>query len=139
MAGSSLCGGRAYAILERFLRQYVYEATGLDMNQYDVMARLAERGELDKKQYPELKIKITFNGTRISNREFGEILDITENNFLPKYLIYGFMEGMVRELYEMYIQIKNVTGLKAETMVVSGNGIRKNKVLQKIAKESFRM
>ena len=43
MAGSSLCGGRAYAILEQFFRSYAADAGAPDEPQYALMNALAEK------------------------------------------------------------------------------------------------
>lgn len=45
LAGSSLCGGKAYAILEKFFRNYITATGGKDQEQYDTMIRLAQTGE----------------------------------------------------------------------------------------------
>lgn len=125
VVGASLCGGRAYAILENFFRQYVKEATGIDMNQYEVMERIAKK--------TELSVSTTFNGTRLNPNQLGEITNISEANFTPGDLVYGLMHGMILELFEMY-QFMNIP---ASSLMVSGNGMRKNQTLQKITAQMF--
>lgn len=134
LVGSSLCGGRAYAILEHFLRSYVKEAGAEDGPQYGVMERLAEKG---MREQAGVKVCTTFKGTRVNPEQRGSITDITEDNFTPQALVYGVLEGMARELCDMYGLIRRGTGIRAENMVGSGNGLRKNPVLQEIFRRMF--
>lgn len=134
LVGASLCGGRAYAILERFFRSYLKEATGLEKSQYEVMARLAEKG---KKDGERMQVSTTFRGTRDCPGERGRITGLDEDNFTPEGLVYGTLEGMAGELYEMYEKIYRGTGIRASHLVASGNGVRKNRVLQEIFRELF--
>lgn len=144
LAGASLCGGRAYAILERFFRRFLQEADGEAGAQYDCMARLAERG---MEQYganqtldgdsERMQVRTTFNGTRVNPDLRGSITGISEENFTPEGLVYGVLSGMAQELYEMYETIREGTGIRATKVVASGNGLRKNEVLQKICGQMF--
>jgi len=129
LVGASLCGGRAYAILERFLRNYVKEATGIDESQYSIMEKLASRVEMTS-----LSVCTTFNGTRLDSTQLGSISNMSEDNFIPEQLVYGFMQGMVSELLMMY-RLMNVSGMTH--LMASGNGIRKNKVLKQMVEELF--
>ena len=44
---------------------------------------------------------------------------------------------MIRELYELFLLIRKETGMQAKRILASGNGFRKNPILQKICKEMF--
>lgn len=134
LTGSSLCGGRAYAILERFLRSYAREAGAGDVPQYDIMGRLAEKG---RKESGGMKVATTFSGTRISPGLRGSITNIGEDNFTPEGLVYGVLEGIAQELFDFYQIISEGTGIRAEHLMGSGNGIRKNPTLQKVFSDLF--
>lgn len=129
LVGASLCGGRAYAILEKFLRNYVKEATGIDESQYSIMEKLASCVDMTS-----LSVCTTFNGTRLDSTQLGSISNMSEDNFTPEQLVYGFMQGMVSELLMMY-RLMNVGGMTH--LMASGNGIRKNKVLKQMVEELF--
>jgi len=135
LVGASLCGGRAYAILERFFRRYVQAATGQDRSQYEIMSVLAEKG---MKAQEGMIVHTTFNGTRVNPKLRGSITSVSEDNFTPEGLVYGTLEGMARELYDMYQTIYEGTGIRADSLVASGNGVRRNRVLQKIFCEMFK-
>ncbi len=137
LVGASLCGGRAYAILEQFFRSYVKLAGGDDKPQYDVMQKLALAGA--KKREGAMLVAPLFQGTRANPEKRGSISNISEDNFTPEGMVYGMLLGMANELYEMYRQIEQGTGIRVERLVASGNGLRKNPVLQDIFREVFRV
>lgn len=132
LVGASLCGGRAYAILENFFRKYVFAATGKDISQYETMEALAS-----SVTGTSLNVCTTLKGTRTHPTQLGSIENMSEDNFLPEMLIYGFMQGMIDELYEMYIKMLKAKTVKISTLMASGNAIRKNKVLRKICEDTF--
>ena len=135
LAGSSLCGGRAYATLEKFFQTYA-EAAGMgDIDHYAVMEKLLETREETEK----LIVDTRFSGTRSDPDHRGSIEAISTENFTPAALIYGVLDGMVQELYEMYQIITSETDQKKSKVIASGNGIRKNLWLQKIVNEKFCM
>lgn len=133
LAGASLCGGRAYAILEAFFRAYAAELSGQEVPpQYEVMERLAR-----SEQENTLRVSTLFAGSRAEPELRGSVTNICEDNFTPGQLIRGVMTGMARELYEMYRKIAYSTGIRAELLVASGNGLRKNALLRGIFSEMF--
>lgn len=127
LAGSSLCGGRSYAILEKFLRDVATRITGQKIESaYEVMGKVME----DYVQ-PEqaLCVRTTFSGTRQDPKERGSICNIDTENLTMSNLCNGFMNGMVTELYEMYEQMLPYMQCKPTKIVGSGNGIRLNPYL----------
>lgn len=134
LAGSSLCGGRAYAVLENFFRSYVEAAGYGNISQYEIMEKLAREAY---GEHSGLEIVTTFNGTRSKPELRGSIAGISEDNFTPGGVICGVLKGIVRELYDMYIEIRSHTEIRMDHLAASGNAVRKNKVLQKIIKEMF--
>ena len=131
---SALCGGYAYAILQQFVGEIVFYATGEAREQYDLL----ERSILDVHDYTGVKVNTTFNGTRQNPDKTGSIENITSENFSLKNLVYGFSEGIVNELYEKYLEMlspKESENIKYIT--ISGNGARKNKLIPQIIKKIF--
>lgn len=133
ICGSALCGGRAYALLEKFFRQYAVACGMSDENQYDVMNSLAKEGV---ESGSSLRVKTTFCGTRANPLERGSIEQIGENDFTPQALTAGVLNGMADELYEMY-QLMPKEAVR--TLIASGNAVRKNPVLRKILENKFRL
>jgi len=135
LVGSGLCGGRAYAMLEKFYR----EVAGSDEAMYGMMAAQA----LDFKEKSGVteawKVKTTFSGTRSNPDMRGSIANIGVENFHPGAMTLGMIQGILEELYEMYEKMCGATGKKATKLVGSGNGIRKNKLMQELAEEMYGM
>ena len=135
LTGASLCGGRAYAILESFFRSYLSVACGEQKEeQYGVMEKLAEKGFAGKNI---MKVVTAFRGTRVNPELRGSISGIDEDNFTPEAMVCGVLEGMARELFELYGQIHAITGLEVKRLVASGNGLRKNRILREIFSRMF--
>ncbi|MHB1151527.1 MAG: sedoheptulokinase [Eubacteriales bacterium] len=123
--GSSLCGGRAYALLERFFRETVSMAAGNACPPlYDVM-NLTELPE------NRLSVSTLFCGTRRNPSERGSVTGISVSNFTPQALIYGTLQSMAEELYGMY------RGDVPPLLVGSGNCLRRTPLLRRILSEMF--
>ncbi|MBE6732002.1 MAG: hypothetical protein E7564_09960 [Ruminococcaceae bacterium] len=127
LCGAALCGGRAYALLEKFFRAYLKEATGKEECQYETLNRLALLGSGD------MDFSTKFAGTRNNPEEKASVNGITENNFTPENFVYSLIKGMVQELYEFY----KLTDEKCGKVILTGNGAGKNKALIKAAREIF--
>lgn len=131
--GSGLCGSRADAMLEAFYRK----AAGSDQPQYGAMLRHArdfyERSGCEK----AWKVRTTFSGTRDDPSEHGSIANIGVENFHPGAMTLGVIEGILAELYEGYEQIVRLTGRRARRLVGSGNGLRRNELMQRITQDIF--
>ncbi|MCR5522114.1 MAG: hypothetical protein K6F64_00530 [Clostridia bacterium] len=125
-AGCSLCGGRAFAIFEKFCRNIVRAATGKDESFYPV---------LDRIDYPTLTdiptVDTRFCGTRGKACITGGISGLTESNFNFENLAFGMLDGIIGELKSMYPY--NDTA----RLICSGNGFGKNPILFKLAAKHF--
>ena len=135
LVGCGLCGGRAYAMLEQFYR----EACESEDAFYGMMA--AQAADFKEKYGVEnaWKIQTTFSGTRSNPDMRGSIQNIGVENFHPGAMTLGMIQGILEELHEMYVQMCEVSGKKATRLVGSGNGIRKNKLMQELAEELYGM
>ncbi len=135
LVGSGLCGGRAYAMLEKFYR----EVAGSDEAMYGTMASQAADFKEKSGVNEAWKIKTTFSGTRSNPDMRGSIANIGVENFHPGAMTLGMIQGVLDELHEMYEKMREATGKKATKLVGSGNGIRKNKLMQELAEEMYGM
>lgn len=126
-AGCSLCGGRAFAMLEKFMRQTVELATGEKCESYyPYLNKL-----LEDKTETTLRADCRFCGTRNDPSLRGSYLGISENNFTPADFAFATLEGIAQELYSMYAPEEK------GSLVCSGNGIRKNAALRRIVAAKF--
>lgn len=133
LVGASLCGGRAYALMEKFFRDTVTAMTGdTPENCYGAMEKLLSQGKPE-----ELPVLIPlFQGTRQEPEKRASICGLSTENFSPQHLIWAMLEGMAGELYGMYLQYRRAGGKPAK-LIGSGNGLRKNIYLQQCVSEAF--
>lgn len=127
LVGAPLCGGRAYAILEKFLRECAALAGVQPGSLYEKMNELALTAPL----HP-LKVDTAFCGTRSDPDARGSVLNLGEDTFTPAHLIHGTLTGMARELHEYYLSMVRSTGRPAAKMLASGNAVRMNPALRQI-------
>lgn len=136
LSGSPLCGGRSYALLKTFFQTFLEEAGFATDQVYSVMNRLAESyASLEN----PLEVQTSFCGSRQDPSLRGSILNIGTDNFTPAHLTVGFLQGCVNELHETYLQILPLLESPPLYLVGSGNGLRKNVVLQKLFEKTFQM
>ena len=128
IVGAALCGGRVYSLLKDFYGQLLDTAncTGIDV--YGVMDKM-----LAEKKDTTLCVDTRFAGTRTDANIRGSITNISASNFTPSDLTVGVLNGMIEELYCLYRSM----GEKRSGIVGSGNGVRKNKALVRIASQIF--
>ena len=143
LAGSSLCGGRAYAILESFFRK-VLEMAGIkdSSSVYPFMndsAMSAIDAMTEAAREESLTVNTVFAGTRLDPSIRGSILNISEDNFTPAQFVTGFLYGIADELFNLYLPVREKGRVFHRALVGSGNGIRRNEALQKIFSERFNM
>lgn len=127
-AGCALCGGRAFAMLEKLFREIANLAGDNVDSMYPQIDKL-----LENKSSSTLDGDCRFCGTRKDPSVRGSISNISEDNFTAADLAYSVLEGMSQELYDMY---KN-GGKTAKELVCSGNGMRKNTALRRIVSDMF--
>ncbi len=131
LAGAALCGGRAYAMLENFYREICESSC------YEMMNQHAEEFLRTKGLTQAWNVDTRFQGTRSNPDITGSITGITDGNFTPGAFTVGVIRGIITELFNMYTAMKNLTGRNALAIVGSGNGLRKNEIMRRIAGEIF--
>lgn len=128
IVGAALCGGRAYAVLKDFYKKIISYVTDADDKAiYDIMDKMLSESD------ETLKVDTRFSGTRGNEGIRGSITGISTENFTPAALTDGLLCGMVEELFGMYCDMD----CKRNGLVGSGNGIRKNPYLIKVAENRF--
>lgn len=135
LVGSSLCGGRAYALLHRFFLDCARLAGCEADSLYAQMNAAALRvpGE------PSLHVNTRFCGSRSNPQERGSIMNIGEENLDAAHLTAGVLWGMADELWAFYDEMSAACARPARVLVGSGNGVRKNPALRRVLQERFGM
>lgn len=129
-----LCGGSSYEMLKHFFEMTLklfHGGPGDDL--YTIMNRAAERSYGHANS---LKADTRFRGTRKEPGIRGSLTNIGMENFTPEHLIIGILQGICDELFEFYKKVPKEYQ-SAEIITGSGNGIRRNKVMQKIISDTF--
>lgn len=131
LAGAALCGGRAYAMLEGFYREICGRSC------YEMMSGHSEEFLRTRGLPQAWNVDTRFQGTRSDPSITGSITGITADNFCAGALTVGVIRGIITELYDMYEAMRTLTGRNAVALVGSGNGLRKNEIMRRIAGEIF--
>ena len=129
-SGSTLCGGRAYAMLADLVGE-ILEGFGVNRPRAEIYSFLNESA---KASTGKLNVRTTFSGTRKEPSMTGSIEGITTADLKVGELTDGFFRGMVSELRELY---DSMTDEPPERLIVSGNSMRKNSGLRCAAEKLF--
>lgn len=135
---AGLCGGRSYALLERFYREVGRQFFQVDPSAalYEHMNRLAEsvpRGA------DGLRCDPTFTGTRAHPELRASWTGLSAANFTPAHMTRSLLEGLARSLHEGFVLVTQRAGLDCHRLVGAGNGLRENPLLARIVAEEFGM
>ena len=117
----------------------VIEENGEAVNLY---AYMQEQAEAFLEKYGEdaaWKVDTAFSGTRSDPSRRGMITGIGVENFHPGAMTVGVIRGILEELHDQYEQMCRLTGKKAIHLAGSGNGIRRNPLMRKMAEKMFGM
>ena len=134
LTGAPLCGGRSFALLERFFRQTAELVTGTPCpSAYPAMLRALEAPMPD--DVPQFRT--TFAGTRQDPAERAVLSGLDEENFAPVPLLHALLRGMADELSACYRATLKAGCAPAGRLLGSGNGLRRNPALQRAVERSF--
>jgi sedoheptulokinase len=133
--GASLCGGAAYAWLNRTLRACL-TAFGLEVDEETAYRRLNALAAASPDS-GGLRVRTTFLGVRGDpSVQGGAIEGITEGNMTPATLARATLAGLVDELHDLYV---SATGpaQAAVRLVAAGGAVEHNPLLLDILARRF--
>lgn len=133
--GASLNGGKAYALLSEFYKEICECFTGIRVESYEIMNRMAQSCE----DTGGLTVEPLFYGARGNSGQLGAIKGMSPDNFHVPELTRAFVTGMVRELYEMYLSFPQEVRKGRSYIYGGGNGMRKNELLRSEVERIFQM
>ncbi len=143
VAGNAISGGASYKILHAFFTEAGRRLFGLkdemEISKDKIYKKMEEIATEDYLKIPAdsgmLEVYPLFFGMRSNPRQRGWIKNIGPVNFRPSILIIETLKGMVKILTDMF---DKETIDKKKYLVGSGNGIKRNRLLQKIITESMK-
>ncbi|MCW4021114.1 MAG: FGGY family carbohydrate kinase [Candidatus Bathyarchaeota archaeon] len=138
LVGAGTCGGRSYALLNRFFLEVgraFFGAKG-DEELYGEMTRLAAKTPPGS---DGLTCDPLFTGTRLNPNLRASWLGMSELNFTPGHLARALLEGVAQRFKTMYDGMLESAVSPRVRLVGSGNGVRKNQLLAKILSDKFGM
>jgi sedoheptulokinase len=143
VAGNAISGGAVYAALRGFFDRVGRELFGAEIEAlrgslYERMEKVAGKAATGAAERAagsdRLDVYPLFAGKRSAPAARGRIDGISLTNLTPANLILGTLEGEIKILKEMVSE--KALG-KLETLVGSGNGIRRNALLRSAASRVF--
>ena len=134
---AGLCGGRTYALLERFYRE-VCGAFGRlpELPLFELMNRLAAAAPSGS---DGLRCDPLFTGTRENPDLRGAFAGISATNFSPAQFTRALLEGMAEVFHTSYREIAALSGGPRSQLIGAGNGLRQNRLLVQIVSDIFGM
>lgn len=134
LVGAALCGGRAWAMTERFFSDAVFAFTGKRMELYDGLNRLLEE-TADDGAHPH--VITTFDGTRMEPGKRASVENLSKDNFNPGQFALGVLYGMTEELWQLYRAYLDRGYPEKPYLMGSGNGLRLNRHLRRVTEKVF--
>ncbi len=133
--GSSLCGGEAYAWLNRTVRRWLAEF-GCQVDEETAYSRLNAVAE-DASTTAGLHVQTTFLGVRGRPKPKGGAIEgITLDNLTLGALAKATLLGIADELYELY-RGHTEEAARHRVLVASGNAVQKNPMLREVLEQRF--
>lgn len=130
--GATLCGGKAYQLVADFIADCL-RVCGQPPPK-DLYEKINQAAETLKGN--SVYVRPTFSGTRRNPELSGAIEGINRTNFTCASLVRGTAEGIIRELYTMFIPLKSRLSA-INTIIVSGNAMRLNSILRDVTRTMF--
>jgi len=138
LVSAGLCGGRTYALLERFFRQ-VGDMTGKGGPTSTLFGTMNALAGTVPSGAEGLRCEPIFTGTRQNPELRGAFSGISAENFTPAHITRALLEGMAAIFRHGYLEIQSALGHPRRQLVGAGNGLRENPVLAGIVGDEFGM
>jgi sugar (pentulose or hexulose) kinase len=131
-----LSGGKAYALLEEFLRRVGSEVLGVEASGevYEKMEALAEGVPPG---CDGMRCDPSFAGSRWDAEKRGCWSGVSETNLTPGHVIRALLEGMARSLKEGWERLEAAGAGERTKLVGAGNGVRENGLLVRMIEAEF--
>lgn len=132
--GSGLCGGRAFALLEGFMRSCAALAGKEPGSLYDQMTAILKKGTAT-----DLCFDTTFCGTRQTPQQRAGVSNLSPENFTAEDFVRAVLRGIVGELYNYFREIVRLSDQPIRKVYCSGNLVRLTPEILQIVQEVFQL
>ena len=136
LVGAALCGGSSLALLNGFLSGAASFLTSEELSTTDVYERMCSVGFRPVSD-SGLSVRTTFRGTREDPTLKGLVDNISFDNWNVEELILGFHRGIADELHSFFEKMPEPVRAGKDTIIGSGNALRRNKLLRKVIESRF--
>lgn len=127
--GASLCSGKAYEIMMRFIKDIGKIYFNKLLDEKTIYALMEKNNNFNTNMHCEP----TFLGTRENPDKEGSFSNINVNNFTVEDFLGALSKGIIEELYQLYKKIN----VNRKSIVASGGLVKKSLNFQKIIKTIF--
>jgi sedoheptulokinase len=134
LVGASLCGGWSYAYLRRFFQDVVRQCADVELSDGQVYQRMNRLAAEAAAGAEGLAVDTRFAGARDKLGLRGAVRCVDAHNLTAGNLARAFIEGMVRELADMF---HRATHANVHRIVASGNAVRENPLVVEVIESLF--
>jgi len=131
LVGASLCGGRAFAWLNEVVQNWLREF-GVTPDPEAIYTKLCALAASARGGADGLTARTLLAGTRADPHLRASFEGISLDNFTLANVSRAVLEGMAQELAAFHDFAGGAVGARHDTVVASGNAVRKNAVLREI-------
>jgi sugar (pentulose or hexulose) kinase len=133
---AGLCGGRSYAVLERFFRAVAEQVlqVAADEPLYEIMNRLAASVPSGA---DGLRCQPLFTGTREKPQLRASWSGVSPENFSPAHMARALLEGIANELAASRDLVRQAAQQEYSQLIGAGSGLRENPLLAAIVAKTF--
>ena len=132
--GSGLCGGRAFALLESFIRSCAAMTGNHVESVYDQMTAILQKGT-----ETDLRFDTTFCGTRQEPQQRASISNLSPENFTAEHFVRAVLRGIIEELYQYFQELRLLSDTPVKKVFCSGNLVRLTPEILQIVEDVFKL
>lgn len=135
LVGSTLAGGKAYALVETFFRQ-ILEMFGQapEVSLFEKMEALLSQSS---PIHHPIDVSPRFYGTRQNPQVTGHMAGLSVDNFTPLHVMDGVLRGIAAELRSLYLNLPQHLQDRVQEIVAAGNTIRRSSYFVSIVEALF--
>ena len=136
MVGAGLCGGDALAWVNRTIQKWL-AAFGVSLSDAEIWHRLHQ--QLDSGEADSLRCEPFFRGTRQNPERRAVFSGIDNENFTPGGVARSVLNGIAQSMFDVYQNSGKPAQSPAKSIVMSGNGARRNPLLVDAVARCFQL